>query len=168
VFKSLIHKVVGGSDLSEGEMVDAMEVIMGGEATHAQVAAFLTALRMKGETVDEITGAARVMRDTPPGSPSSRGPRSRWIGKPNVSADRSSTRAAPAGTHCFQHLDDDRFRAGDAGVNWPNTTTGPSPVVAAAPACSRPWVNVEVSPATVRSASRRSGSVSLCARSIRP
>jgi anthranilate phosphoribosyltransferase len=63
VFKSLIHKVVGGSDLSEGEMVDAMEVIMGGEATHAQVAAFLTALRMKGETVDEITGAARVMRE---------------------------------------------------------------------------------------------------------
>lgn len=63
MFKSLIHKVVGEGDLSEGEMVDAMEVIMGGEATHAQVAAFLTALRMKGETVDEITGAARVMRE---------------------------------------------------------------------------------------------------------
>jgi hypothetical protein len=60
--------MVGPADLSislgvPGEfqhptMVDAMEAIMGGSATHAQMAAFLTALRMKGETVDEITGAA--------------------------------------------------------------------------------------------------------------
>lgn len=63
MFKDVIRKVVDGCDISEGEMVDAMEVIMGGEATHAQIAAFLTALRMKGETVDEITGAARVMRE---------------------------------------------------------------------------------------------------------
>ncbi len=61
--KEMIHKLVDGVDLSEGEMVDAMEAIMGGEATHAQMAAFLTALRIKGETVAEITGAARVMRE---------------------------------------------------------------------------------------------------------
>ena len=61
--KQLIHKLVDGVDLTEGEMVDAMEAIMGGEATHAQMAAFLTALRIKGETVAEITGAARVMRE---------------------------------------------------------------------------------------------------------
>jgi anthranilate phosphoribosyltransferase len=63
VLKELIQALVEGRHLSEGEMVDAMEAIMGGEATHAQVASFLTALRVKGETVDEITGAARVMRE---------------------------------------------------------------------------------------------------------
>lgn len=63
MLKDVIHKLVEGQDLSEGEMIDAMEAIMGGEATHAQMAAFLTALRIKGETVEEITGAARVMRE---------------------------------------------------------------------------------------------------------
>lgn len=63
MLKSFIRKLVDRQDLTEGEMVDAMESIMGGEATHAQMASFLTALRMKGETVDEITGAARVMRE---------------------------------------------------------------------------------------------------------
>jgi len=63
MLKNFIRKLVEHQNLTEGEMVDAMEAIMGGEATHAQMAAFLTALRMKGETVDEIAGAARVMRE---------------------------------------------------------------------------------------------------------
>ncbi|MBI5016554.1 MAG: anthranilate phosphoribosyltransferase [Deltaproteobacteria bacterium] len=63
MLKVFLRKLVERQDLTEGEMVDAVEAIMGGEATHAQIAAFLTALRMKGETVDEITGAARVMRE---------------------------------------------------------------------------------------------------------
>jgi anthranilate phosphoribosyltransferase len=57
--EKLVHRV----DLSELEMVDVMNQIMTGEATPLQVAAFLTALRMKGECVDEVTGAARVMRE---------------------------------------------------------------------------------------------------------
>ncbi len=60
--KEAIGKVVRGVDLTEEEMVQVMEEITGGLATAAQIGAFLTALRMKGETVDEITGAARVMR----------------------------------------------------------------------------------------------------------
>lgn len=49
--------------LSENEMIEAMNDIMEGRSTDAQTASFLTALRIKGETVEEITGAARVMRE---------------------------------------------------------------------------------------------------------
>ena len=62
MIKEAIGKVVSGNDLSEEEMVGVMNEIMGGEATPAQIGSFITALRMKGETVDEIAGAARVMR----------------------------------------------------------------------------------------------------------
>ncbi|WP_406676218.1 anthranilate phosphoribosyltransferase [Moorella sp. ACPs] len=62
MLKSLIGQVVAGRDLSESEAEQAMDMIMTGEATPAQIAAFLTALRLKGETVEEITGFARSMR----------------------------------------------------------------------------------------------------------
>jgi len=51
-----------GRSLSEAEAADVMRDIMSGQATPAQIGAFLVALRLKGETVDEITGMARVMR----------------------------------------------------------------------------------------------------------
>ncbi len=51
-----------GRHLTEDEAAAVMDEIMSGETTPAQLAAFLTALRMRGETVDEITGMARVMR----------------------------------------------------------------------------------------------------------
>ena len=51
-----------GRDLSEEEAAAVMEEIMAGEATPAQLGAFLVSVRLKGETVDEITGMARVMR----------------------------------------------------------------------------------------------------------
>ncbi len=63
MIKQAIARVVDGKNLSESAMIEVMNQIMGGEATPAQIAAFIVALRMKGETVDEITGAARVMRD---------------------------------------------------------------------------------------------------------
>lgn len=63
MIKEAISQVVGGKSLSEEEMTGAMAEIMDGQATPAQIASFLTALRMKGETVEEITGAARVMRE---------------------------------------------------------------------------------------------------------
>jgi len=61
--KEAIAKVVDRIDLTEAEMISVMNQIMSGEATPLQVASFLTALRMKGEKVEEITGAARVMRE---------------------------------------------------------------------------------------------------------
>ncbi|MHB9145408.1 MAG: anthranilate phosphoribosyltransferase [Symbiobacteriia bacterium] len=60
--KELIREVAGGRQLTEAEATQAMEEIMSGQATSAQTAAFLIALRMRGETADEITGAARVLR----------------------------------------------------------------------------------------------------------
>lgn len=62
MIKEAIHKVVDRIDLDEEEMMAVMEEIMSGEATQAQIGAFITALRMKGETIDEIVGAAKVMR----------------------------------------------------------------------------------------------------------
>ena len=60
--KEFISKVVEGKNLSGEEAEQAMKLIMSGKATPAQIAGFLTALRMKGETIDEIAAFARVMR----------------------------------------------------------------------------------------------------------
>ncbi len=60
--KKAISDVVSRKDLSQAEISSVMEIIMEGEATPAQIGALLTGLRMKGETVDEIAGAAEVMR----------------------------------------------------------------------------------------------------------
>ncbi|RPI99925.1 MAG: anthranilate phosphoribosyltransferase [Deltaproteobacteria bacterium] len=62
MLRKFIAKVVDEIDLSEAESGEAMALIMGGEAPPTQIASFLTALRMKGETVQEITGSARAMR----------------------------------------------------------------------------------------------------------
>ena len=58
-----IRKVVDGKDLTREEAFAVMDAIMSGQATDAQIASFLTALRMKGETVEELIGFARVMRE---------------------------------------------------------------------------------------------------------
>ena len=61
--KEILAKLVAGNDLSVEDAKKAQEIILTGQATDAQIAAFLTALRMKGETIDEITGLASVLRD---------------------------------------------------------------------------------------------------------
>lgn len=58
-----LNKVVEKEDLSREEMRDIMHQIMTGQCDDAQIGAFLVALRMKGETIDEITAAAEVMRE---------------------------------------------------------------------------------------------------------
>jgi len=72
--KTAISKVMNSESLTVEEAEEVMSQIMGGEATPAQIGGYLMALRMKGETVDEITGSAKAMRraavrvktDTPP------------------------------------------------------------------------------------------------------
>ncbi len=73
-FKKLLAFVGGGGQLSQAQAEEAFEIIMSGYATPSQMGGFLMALRVRGETVDEIVGAARVMRakalriDAPPGA----------------------------------------------------------------------------------------------------
>jgi anthranilate phosphoribosyltransferase len=62
MLKEFIKKTTNRQNLTEDEMESAMEAIMSGNATGAQIGSLLTALKMKGETVEEITGAAQVMR----------------------------------------------------------------------------------------------------------
>lgn len=59
---ALLHQVLAGQTLSAEAMTHAMEQLLSGEVSPEQIAAFLTALRMRGETVDELTGAARAVR----------------------------------------------------------------------------------------------------------
>ncbi len=61
-FKPLIAKVASGASLTEAEASEAFELIFSGEVAPAQLGAFLMALRLRGETIDEITGAVRAMR----------------------------------------------------------------------------------------------------------
>lgn len=61
--KQAIAKVIDGQHLDGAEMTAVMRAIMGGTATQAQIAGFLVAMRIKGETVTEIAAAAAVMRE---------------------------------------------------------------------------------------------------------
>ncbi|MDD5686947.1 MAG: anthranilate phosphoribosyltransferase [Elusimicrobia bacterium] len=63
MIKEAISKIVQKENLSEKEAIEVMTEIMTGQTTEAQIASFITALRMKGETVEEITGCAKVMRE---------------------------------------------------------------------------------------------------------
>lgn len=72
--KTFLAKVAGGNALGESEARGAFDIIMSGDATPAQIGALLMGLRVRGETVEEITGAVRVMREkalhvsAPPGA----------------------------------------------------------------------------------------------------
>ena len=72
--RSLLALVASGRSLAEAEAEAAFDIIMSGDATPSQMGGFLMALRVRGETVDEIAGAARIMRakavaiDAPPGA----------------------------------------------------------------------------------------------------
>ena len=143
MIRKAIAKVVERQDLTEAEMIEVMDQIMSGEATPAQIGAFITALRMKGETVEEITGAARVMRDRATrirvGRTSSTwtGTTSTWTWKP------SSTPAAPAAAAPIPSTSPPPWPSWflPAASRWPSMATARSPRPAAAPMSWRPWVS---------------------------
>ncbi|MEL7230332.1 MAG: anthranilate phosphoribosyltransferase, partial [Pseudomonadota bacterium] len=62
-FKSLIGIAASGDALSREQSAQAFDIMMSGEATPSQLGGFLMALRVRGETVEEITGAVSTMRD---------------------------------------------------------------------------------------------------------
>ena len=64
MIQEAIDRVVSGCSLTQETAGDAMREIMDGDATPAQIGALVTALRMKGETPDEIAGMAQVMRES--------------------------------------------------------------------------------------------------------
>ncbi|MEE9448105.1 MAG: anthranilate phosphoribosyltransferase [Arenicellales bacterium] len=61
--QTALKALMQGQNLSQDEMQDVMSAIMGGEATPSQISGFLVALAIKGETVDEVVGAATIMRN---------------------------------------------------------------------------------------------------------
>ena len=63
MIQEAIKDLIAGADLGRAKMRAVMEQIMSGQATDAQIGAFLVALRIKGETIDEIAGGAEVMRE---------------------------------------------------------------------------------------------------------
>lgn len=63
MIKEMLNKLIAGENLSSTEAREVMELVMDGEASPAQIGSLLTALRMKGETVDEIAGCAQAMRN---------------------------------------------------------------------------------------------------------
>lgn len=63
MLKPYISKVINRNNLTDAEAREAMNIIMTGQATPAQIGSYLTALRMKGETIAEVTGSVRAMRE---------------------------------------------------------------------------------------------------------
>src|SRR5207253_10006428 len=63
MIRNALSRLLDGHDLKQDETRDVMRFIMEGEATPAQIGGFLVALRLKGETVDEIAGCAEAMRE---------------------------------------------------------------------------------------------------------
>ncbi len=135
--RTIIQKVATGATLTVAEMQSALEIMMSGVATPAQMGAFLMGLRVRGETVDEITGAAKLMRakmttvEAPPGAVDIVGTGGDGVGTYNVSTCASLV-AAGAGVPIAKH--------GNRSVS---SISGASDVLAAL------GVKLEVTPATV-------------------
>ena len=144
MIKKAIAKVVEREDLTEGEMIEVMEQIMSGGATQAQIGAFITALRMKGETVDEITGAARVMRER--ATPIRVGRGLLDIDRDDINIDQETildvVGTGGDGTNTFNVSTTVTLSFLPAASRWPSMATVPSPRSAAVPMCWKNWESI--------------------------
>jgi len=145
LLKILVNKVSTGAALEREEIQAALETMMSGIATPAQMGAFLMAMRLRGETVDEITGAAELMRskmttvDAPPGAIDIVGTGGDSHGTFNVSTC-SALVAAGAGAKVAKH--------GNRSVS---SKSGASDVLAAL------GVKLDIAPETVAACIREAG-----------
>src|SRR5258708_40136623 len=101
--KGRLGRLAQGEKLSQAESEGAFDIMMSGNATPSQMGAFLMALRVRGETVDEITGAARIMRakalavEAPPGAIDTCGTGGDASGSFNISTPTARVVAGPGG-----------------------------------------------------------------------
>jgi hypothetical protein len=133
MIQEAISLAVTGQNLDEEQMTATMQEIMSGKATDAQIGSFITALRMKGETIDEIAGAVRVMREkatfVDTGVDTASGELLMDIGA------QAATVPAPLMSPPPRPL----LWPGPES-RWPSTVIGPYLLPAAVPMCWRPWV----------------------------
>ncbi len=121
-FKPFIAKVATGASLSRDEARDAFDTILSGGVTNAQAAAFLMALRVRGETTEEITGAVGAMRgkmltvEAPP--------------TPSTSSARAGIPRAPTTSRRWP-----RSSPPPAACRSPSMATAPPPPRPAPPTC---------------------------------
>ena len=108
--KPLIQIVSGGYSLTEDQSKEAFDIIMTGNATPSQIGGFLMAMRVRGETIEEITGAARAMREkvikinAPPDALDTVGTGGDASGTFNISTASSfvvSAAGVPIAKHCL-------------------------------------------------------------------
>ena len=122
MIKEAIRKLIRGHSLSEEMAGMAMAEILDGRATIAQMASFTTALRIKGETVDEITGCAKAMRSRIPKV---------HLDNRMVNIDRKQTRLM------FPRRPPLLLQ--EEGLRSPNMDNAQSQIIAGVLMCSRHW-----------------------------
>ncbi len=154
MIKKAIAKVVDREDLTEGEMIEVMNQIMSGECTPSQIGAFITALRMKGETVEEITGAARVMRER--ATPINVGKGVLGIDRDDINIDRETildvVGTGGDGTNTFNISTTVAFVVSACGVKVAkHGNRSVSSACGSADVLERLGINLEVPPITVES-----------------
>ncbi|MDA7946633.1 MAG: anthranilate phosphoribosyltransferase [Hyphomicrobiaceae bacterium] len=144
-FSRFVSKAAEGDALTAEEAADAFAIMMSGDATPAQMGAFLMALRLRGESVDEITGAARTMRD-----------KAATVAAPEGSVDTCGTGGDAKGTYNISTCA--AFVAAGAGVpvakhgnKSVSSKSGSADVLAAL------GVNLDVGPDVVASAISEAG-----------